>query len=316
MLSLYKLEIFNTVAKEGSFSKAADRLLLTQPAVSQHMRDLEISLQAPLFIRGSRGVKLTQAGETLLDYTRSILRLVSEAEEAIIRSDTPEIKQIAIGATPGAGSNLLPSLIQDFQRRYPGIRISLTTGTTTVIATEILTASLEIGFIEGELSVEPPLIALPLREIDLFVLVGPDHPWNNRDSIPAAALNGQPFITRPAGSKTRAWIDQMFLKYDLTPDIIAEFDRPEAIMSAVAAGMGITIQPDWGITNGPGGKLKALSIQGVQMQRTLRLLWSEDRPLKPTVKSFLSHLSVQFPKLSQIIPAEGDEFINAHHKPV
>lgn len=90
MLSLYKLEIFNTVAIEGSFSKAADRLLLTQPAISQHIRDLENSLGRTLFERGNRGVMLTAAGETLLDYTRCILRMVTDAENAL--ANLSEIK--------------------------------------------------------------------------------------------------------------------------------------------------------------------------------------------------------------------------------
>jgi DNA-binding transcriptional LysR family regulator len=83
MLSLYKLEIFNAVVQEGSFSRAAQRLYLTQPAVSQHIQSLESSLGTRLFKRGRRGVQLTPAGEMLHDYTRCIMRLLAEAESAI-----------------------------------------------------------------------------------------------------------------------------------------------------------------------------------------------------------------------------------------
>ena len=83
MLNLYKLEIFALVAKSGSFSRAAEQLLLTQPAVSQHVQDLEASVGAPLFVRGRRGATLTPAGEKLLDYTQRIFALVAEAENAV-----------------------------------------------------------------------------------------------------------------------------------------------------------------------------------------------------------------------------------------
>jgi DNA-binding transcriptional LysR family regulator len=86
MINLYKLEIFNTVAQEGSFSKAAGRLLLTRPAVSQHIRDLETSLGVDLFIRGNWGVGLTAAGDTLFEYSRAILKMLAEAETVVMQA--------------------------------------------------------------------------------------------------------------------------------------------------------------------------------------------------------------------------------------
>ena len=108
MLDLHKLEIFLRVVREGSFSRAAESLLMTQPAVSQHIADLEAQLGATLFSRARRGVILTTEGETLHGYALQILRLLAEAENAVTDVRKLSSAQLAIGATPGLSSYLLP----------------------------------------------------------------------------------------------------------------------------------------------------------------------------------------------------------------
>lgn len=302
MLSLYKLEIFNHVAMEGSFSRAAERLLLSQPAVSQHIRDLEASLGAGLFVRGNRGVTLTAAGETLLDYTRCILRMVAEAEEAVLNLNQVTGSQITIGATPGAGVYLLPDWIGSFHQRFAGLGISLRTDTTARLAEDVTGGRVDLAFVEGELKVEPPLNALVLREIDLFVVVGREHRWWDREQVDVESLDNEPFITRPLGSQTRTWIDQALNLRRVTPQIVAEFDHPEAIRQAVASGMGVTILPEWGTAEGMlGGRLKALPIEGVNLRRTLKLLWTDEAPMKAAARAFLAHLTEEFPQFAQLV---------------
>jgi len=307
MLNLYKLEIFNTVAIEGSFSKAAHRLLLTQPAVSQHIHDLEASLKVDLFNRSSRGVQLTPAGETLLDYTRCILRLLAEAESALTQIGQLEDGQILIGATPGASVYLLPEWIQSFHHRFPNLSVRLSTSTTGEIAAGLSAQALDLGFVEGELELEPPLNALVLRKIDLFLVVGAGHPWWSKERVFISDLENQPFITRPHGSQTRAWIDQVLQQHGVAPKIIAEFDNPESIKLAAASGMGIAILPEWGLSNELlAGKLRILPVAEVDFHRSLKLLWNDSAPLKPVSRSFLSHLIDLFPQLTRMV-ASGED---------
>lgn len=302
MLNLYKLEVFNTVAIEGSFTKAARRMLLTQPAVSQHIHDLEASLNVELFSRGSRGVQLTSAGETLLDYTRCILRLLVEAESALTQIGQLEDGQISIGATPGASVYLLPEWIQTFHQRFPNLSVLLSTSTTGEIASGISTQVLDLGFVEGELVLEPPLNALVLRKIDLFLVVGAGHPWWLKESILISDLEDQPFITRPHGSQTRTWMDQVLQQHGVAPKIVAEFDNPESIKQAVASGMGIAILPEWGLSSEQlAGKLRILPVEEVDLHRSLKLLWNDAAPLKPVSRAFLSHLVDLFPQLTRLV---------------
>lgn len=304
MLSLYKLEIFNTVAMEGSFSSAAGRLHMTQPGVSQHMRDLEEGLGRKLFERGPRGVSLTPAGETLLDYTRCILRLLADAEAALANLEQLEQGQLTIGATPGASVHLLPQWIQAFHQRFPTLSVLLRTDTTAAIANELLSGKLDLGFVEGELQVDPPLNAMALRDIELFVVVGRDHAWSERQKITLRSLADQPFIARPPGSQTRTWVNQVFDQFGLTPRIIAEFDNPEAIQQAVASGMGVTILPEWGLdADRWQGRLFPITLEDVALKRTLKLLWTDTPSLKPAERAFLTLLSDLFPQLTTIAGA-------------
>lgn len=302
MLDLYKLEIFNKVAIEGSFSRAAARMSLSQPAVSQHMRDLETSLGVELFVRGYRGVTLTAPGETLLDYTRCILRLLGEAENAIRHLNQLEAGQIALGATPGVGVYLLPAWVQAFHERFPNLATSLRTDTTSQILQAIRDKEVEIGFVEGEFSAQPPLHSQVLRNIDLFVVVHRGHTWWSRQVIQLHELQGQDFISRPAGSHTRAWIDQALNDAGVQSHIVAEFDNPEAIKQAVASGMGITILPEWGLSDPRTEReLRSLPVQGVDLRRTLKLVWNEEAPFKPAVRAFLALLMDEFPQLTQLV---------------
>ncbi|RLT34627.1 MAG: LysR family transcriptional regulator, partial [Chloroflexi bacterium] len=190
MLNLYKLEIFSIVVQTGSFSAAAERLLLTQPAVSQHIQDLEVSLGSRLFDRGRRGVTLTPAGETLHGYTRSILRLLAEAAAAVTDVANLAEGQMSVAATPGVSVYYLPDWIQPFQAAYPNLSVHSQTSITSVIVAALREGKIDIGLVEGELeNLELEGVALEeLEVVEQFVVVGPSHAWWERDSLVCADL--------------------------------------------------------------------------------------------------------------------------------
>jgi len=301
MLNLYKLEIFMQVASTGSFSKAAERLYLSQPAVSQHIHDLETALGAQLFQRGPRGVTLTPAGATLHTYARCILRLMGEAERAVANIQALAAGQLRLGATPGASVYLLPEWVRTFHTHFPNLTVSLSTATSPELAESILAGKLDIAVVEGELAPTPPLQVLSLQEIELFVVVGRGHPWWGKNDVPIQALNGQRFVTRPPETHTRTWIEQILHAHQIKPDIVAEFDHPEAIKGAVRSGLGAAILPAWAVQRELAERtLHALHLRDVTLQRHLRLIWNENRPFKPVTHAFLIYLSDRFPQLARL----------------
>lgn len=304
MLSLYKLEIFTAVVDTGSFSKAAERLLLTQSAISQHINDLEISLGTRLFDRGPRGVTLTDTGTTLHSYTQQILHLIAEAQNAV--TDVSKLKsgQITIGATPGINVYLLPQWINNFRKQFAHLTLSAQTGTTKQLIALLANRQLDLAVIEGEIDTyqQDNLGSVVLEEIELFVIVGEDHPFWDRDSIDIDELSQQAFIARPLSSQTRIWTDSLLNALKIQPNIIAEFDSQEAMKQAIRNGMGITLLPEYAVQNEVDmGVLRALKINNVELVRHIKLIWDNRHIFSPVALAFLKDLSASFPQIKTII---------------
>ncbi|MGJ3237362.1 MAG: LysR family transcriptional regulator [Anaerolineae bacterium] len=304
MLSLYKLEIFAAVVQAGSFSAAAQTFPMTQPAVSQHIQDLENSLGTSLFIRGRRGVTLTAAGETLYEYTQRILRLVAEAESQVTNVDNIISGQLTIGATPGVSTYLLPDWLRGFREQYPQLNVVLQTGVTSSNVAGVMEHKLDLAIVEGELEKinRKGLGSLILRPVHMVVVVGRGHPWCKRDTVQLEELHDQPFITRQINSRTRVWIDGLFHEHRIQPRIVAEFDNQEAIKQAVMSNMGMTILPDYAMQRElEAGLVRSLTVEGVTLGREIKLLYDHNMPFTPVARALLVYLSTIFPNLSAII---------------
>jgi DNA-binding transcriptional LysR family regulator len=303
MLDLYKLEIFLRVVREGSFSRAAERLLMTQPAVSQHIQDLENQLGTPLFVRERRGVSLTVEGETLREYAGRILQLMAEAENAVTDVRKLASGQLSLGATPGVSIYLLPDYIQNFRAQYPQLSVTLQTGITPQIVQDLRAGQIELGFIEGELdavtSVQLGLHAL--EEVEQLVVVGPKHPWWTRQSVSLAELDRQPFIMRQPSSQTRIWLEHALAGNKIQPKVSAEFDNVESIKRTVMLGMCLTILPDYVVAHEVAAQqMHTIAIESSPLRRTLKLIWDKERHFSPVARAFLRHLTQRFPTLSKM----------------
>jgi DNA-binding transcriptional LysR family regulator len=300
MLNLNKLEIFAAVVRTGSFSAAAQQLLLTQPGVSQHMQELEAGLGTRLFVRGRRGVTLTPAGERLADYTRAILRMVAEAENAVADIEHLATGQMLIGATPGVSVYLLPEPIQEFHNRYPHLHVAVQTGITPQILEDLRLGTLDLGLIEGELNLplHPTLGVQELQIVEQWVAVGPKHPWWGRATVEIGELGGQSLILRQRNSQTRIWLDGVLAQHSLHPRIGAEFDHVESIKRAVMQGTSITILPAYTTHQEvESGRLWLLHVAGEPLQRTLKLVWNREIAFSPVVRAFLNCLRHHLPEL-------------------
>jgi len=304
MLDLYKLQIFAAVVQAGSFSGAAERLYITQSAVSQHIKELEASLGRQLFQRGWRGVKLTPHGEILNRYTGEIFELVSKAENALIDINQLTSGRISIGATPGAAIYLAPDWVQQFRNRYPQLTIVLQTGVTSQIVTDVVGQRLDIGFIEGELDDHhsAKLSSLVLEDVEQQVVVGFKHPYWECDTLAIENLRNQSMIVREANSQSRIWLEQTLHEHKIDPVIGAEFDNLESIKRAVALGRCLAVLPPYVVqTEVDQHLLHMIPIQGKPFTRSLKLIWNSAMPFAPITYAFLAELSQRFPKLTPLL---------------
>jgi DNA-binding transcriptional LysR family regulator len=298
MLNLHKLEVFALVAQEGSFSHAAERLYMTQAAVSQHMRELEATLGTPLFVRGRRGVDLTPSGERLAEYAKRIFALVAEAELAVTDVSNLSKGQLTLGASAGVSVYLLPDWAQPFSMRYPQLTLSVMTHTTPKVIEALLAHQVELGIVEDspDETENERLGLVTLQEVDQFVIVGRKHAWWGRDQLAINDLNGQLLVARQQGSHARIWLDKTFTTHDIHPRISAEFDAPESVKRAVMAGISFTILPDYAVNDEVEmGMLYRIPLTGRPLMRVLNLIWDKSTPITPMARAFVVYLSGRFP---------------------
>ncbi|MEM6529630.1 MAG: LysR family transcriptional regulator, partial [Chloroflexota bacterium] len=242
MLSLHQLQIFHTAAESATLTAAAEKLYLTQPAVSQQIRNLETHLGTKLFERSRRGIELTPAGRELLTYTTQILRLVALAEASLTNINKIADVQAVVGATPNVGSYLLPQWVQSFRLQHPNITLIIQTDTTSGIIAAVSAGEQLLGFIEGEPDVQQQagIEELVLEPLPHRVIIGREHPWWGRESVSVAELDRQPFIMRQKKSRSHEWLDEIFQRHSVAPRIVGEFDNPESLKQTVRNSTSIT----------------------------------------------------------------------------
>lgn len=305
MLSLHKLEVFLAVVQEGKISRAAERLFMTQAAVSQHIHDLETSLGVALFARHSQGVSLTAAGETLLGYAQNIIWTIAAAENALTEVKNLKDGRLGIGLTPTAASLLLPTWLGDFREQYPAIKVLVQTNITPLLEQALLEKQIDLAFVEGEVQHADRLHVVDLLETQILVAVGAAHPWANAGAVSIHDLAKAPYLSRQGGSHTHSWVMELFSRFGLKPNIVAEFDNPYAIQRAVIQGMGVSFMPACLVHEDElQGRLRLLPLAEMpDLRRSLKAIWLNDLPLKPIPRAFLDLLTQRYPQL-QISPLD------------
>jgi DNA-binding transcriptional LysR family regulator len=304
MLNLYKLDIFIQVVEAGSFSAAAEQLLMSQSGVSQHIQELERSLGVELLKRTPRGVQLTEPGRTLYEYAQRIVILATEAEAAVTDVAQLATGEVLLGATPGVGVYVLAVWVESFGLRYPRLAVNVQTDITPRIVEMLLAQRLDIGIVEGELTLPPnsPLTSHALETVEHFAVVGRKHPFWRQQAITLDDLAGHTLITRQRESQTRIWLDQILAQNGIRVRIGAEFDNVESIKRAVMAGTALTILPSYAVADDVDvALLRALPIAGNPLQRVIKLLWNKRRPFASVTRSFLHHLTARFPALAEVV---------------
>lgn len=234
------LMIFLAVAEEGSVSRGADRLCISQPAVSKQLAVLEASLRTKLFDRLPKGVRLTDAGELLLGYARRLSALEREAEQAMGELQGMARGTLTVGASLTVGAYLMPELLADYSRRHPHIALTLEIANTEVIQRMLLEGRLDLALTEG-FADDPDLAAAVFAHDELVAIAPPGHPLLAEAPITAARLLGEPLILRESGSGTRAVLERALAERGLAARPLMSLGSTEAIKRAVAAGAGLAV---------------------------------------------------------------------------
>jgi len=238
-----RLKVFHTVAGVLSFTRAAEILHMTQPAVTHQIRQLEEEFNARLFDRTNNRINLTAAGEQALEYASQILSLYEEMQDSVKTLTGHTAGLVTIGASTTIAEYMLPGLLGDFRRHFPDVQIRLRVANTDAVVAMVADNSVDLGVVEGE--VDNQLLRVEhCQQDELQVVLPPSHPLSSKRVIHPTELAGHPFIYREDGSGTRSVIERYFTDNGLDENALNrpfELGSTEAIKGAVQAGMGITI---------------------------------------------------------------------------
>jgi LysR family transcriptional regulator, transcriptional activator of the cysJI operon len=276
-LESVRLKTFRLVAEELNFTRAAERLFLTQPAVTLQIKALEEELGVRLFDRTGQQIALTAGGQVLRKYALQLCDVCAEAEEALsaLRGETGG--RLALGASTTIAQYLLPRLAGEFLARNPGVQLSMTMSNSAGVVSALLENRIALGLIEGpcgrtDLKVEPFL------EDEIVLVAPPSHEWVDAGTpVPPRALAEAPLIMREHGSGTRQIIEDALSKAMVSRKqlrIAMELDSSEAIKSAVAAGLGVGFVSRWALTATP-TSLRVVPILGLRIRRNFQFLYPQ-----------------------------------------
>lgn len=283
-----RLQVFHAVAKHLSFTRAADALFMTQPAVTFQIKQLEEQYNTRLFERRPGSISLTPAGELVLAYAEKILALSDEMETRLSEMTGEMRGPLLVGASTTIAEFMLPKVLGEFNALYPQVRARLIVANSESIETRVTEHTIDVGLIEAPAKLSG-LASLICCEDELRVICAPDYPLAGRKSVKPQELVDYEFISREPGSGTREITDRYFREHKIAPEQLKtqmELGSPEALKGVVSTGLGFAIVSRAVVNKEMQlGELVAISLKP-PLKRSLYLIHPQDR--------FQSRLSATF----------------------
>jgi DNA-binding transcriptional LysR family regulator len=238
-----RLQVFYTVAKQLSFTKAAEQLFMTQPAVTFQVKQLEEQFNTRLFERSHGKISLTPAGRMAMDFAERILALSEEMETRVGELTGAMSGPLLLGASTTIAEFVLPRILGEFKVAHPQVHTHLTVGNSELIETRVADHALDLGLIESP-SHLPGVVTEVCCEDELVLICAPAHKLAKAGSVKPEDLPGEAFVSRELGSGTREFTDQYLRRCGVAPEdlnIVMELGSPEAIKGVVETGLGVSI---------------------------------------------------------------------------
>ncbi len=284
-ITFRQLKIFEVVARRLSYTRAAEELHLSQPAVSMQIKQLEENIGLPLFEQLGRRIYLTEAGQEMYHYSRSIAQQVEEAEEVLeqLKGLSAGRLEITVATTANAFAT---RMLSRFSRKYEGSTISLDVTNREHLLRQLAENEKDIA-IMGRPPEDADLVIEPFAENPLVVVAAPDHPLVEQQPIPLYTLQEQTFVVRELGSGTRTAMQRFFAEHNLSITSSMEMNENEAIKQAVQAGMGLGIVSRHTIELELETKrLVILDVEEFPIMRHWYLVHRKEKRLSPVTQAF------------------------------
>jgi DNA-binding transcriptional LysR family regulator len=286
-MELRQLAYFVAIAEERNFTRAAQRIPIAQPAISQQIRRLEAELGEPLFLRDRRGIRLTPAGEALLPHARTALQAAEGGREAVAALGGLLTGRLTVGLVHPLPDRRFPRLLGAFHHTYPRIELTLLEDQTDALLAALAAGQLHAALIgQGRYDRPPPdLAALLVAREPLVAAVHPTHLLAGRGQIPLRALRAEPMVTLTRASKLRSTLETACQAAGFVPRIVAETSDLGVMVELAAERLGVALLPQSGLDGAAG--LVRLRLTHPTLERRLLLVWHPDTS-PPAGRAFLA----------------------------
>lgn len=290
MLNLNQLRVFYCVAKNLSFTKAANELFITQPAVTAQVKQFEACCELKLFKKKGRGICMTDEGETLYLYARQLFE-----HEKLVESIMDDLRQLKrgvlrIGTTKTYVRYLMPHLLRLFHEKFPEIKIFLDEGSSLAMIQSLLELKNEIAIITQVKDI-PEIEFIPFAEEEVISILNPDHPLAKEPCLSIEQCTQEPIIMRENGSGTRKFVNELFQSHNCTPNILVETANTEFIKQLVSRGDGISFLVKESVLNDlENKKLVTVPLMGPKIYIDVNIAYLKRQPLSLPAQAFLKAL--------------------------
>ena len=287
-MNIRHLKIFITVADCGKMSVAAEKLYISQPSVSQAIKEIEDYYGVKLFERLSKKLYITENGRLLLKYARHIVQSFDEMEAHL--KNTGENISLRIGATVTVGTKLLSDIISRFEKNYKDVDTKITINNTNVIENLILNSDLDIGIVEGYVD-NKDIIKKPIYKDNMVLVAGKNHKFYNRDSITIEELNGEDMIFREPESGSRQIFDNVLHDNNIEVNVKWNSTNTESIKEGIINGHGVgvlsTLMIQEEVKN---GTLHIIDIDKVNISRDICVIYHKNKFISDHLKNFMDSI--------------------------
>lgn len=266
------LQVFVTVAEKKNFSRAAEELHMTQPAVSQYIQTFEQHMGTRLLERTNKYVRLNKAGSIVYHHAKEILGLYTNMQNLVDDLVNKANGPLSIGASYTFGEYVLPRIVANLLELYPAIQPEVTIGNTAEIAKLVATHQLDVGIVEGHFN-DPSLQVEEFAEDEMVVVASSRHVLSETEEIDIHELENETWIVREKGSGTREATEKLFRQFAFTPARFMNFGSTQPIKEAVGAGLGISMLSQWAIQKElQNGDLTIIKMKGLPFYRQFSIV--------------------------------------------
>jgi DNA-binding transcriptional LysR family regulator len=282
-----QLDHFLAVAEEGNFTRAAERVCRTQPAVSQSIKKLEETIGASLFVRGSQEATLTDAGRTLLDYARRMVRLRDESMRRLAEQRNLDSGRLSIVAHESAAAYLLPGPLRRYFEEFPQIKIVIHRSRLDEIPRQVMDREMDIGFVKDRPAFHE-LQSVLIHRDEMALIASARHHFARRKDVAIRDLGAERFVIHHLCSSTEQWMSRIFEAHGMKCRIAAELWSFENIKQFVRQDVGLAIVPRISVAQELSlGTLVEIPVEGLSLPRETHMIFRERTSLSPPARQFI-----------------------------